>query len=303
MISVVFFGTSEFAAAILSAMLKSGLFEVKLAVTQPDRPAGRHMEINQPAVKLLAEKYSIPVVQPERLKELALPDDIYDINLVAEYGLLIPPNVIHKPRFGTLNFHPSLLPLYRGASPLQSALLNGEKETGVTLMLIDEKLDHGPIVAQKKLTIEADDTYPLLLKKAAETAAAIAEEFIPAFMDKKIIPAPQDDSRATFCSTLTRADGQADFHQPAAVLYNRFRGLTPWPGLWTLWNGRRLKFLKIRPINQNGNPGRTRFEKGRLFIGCAEGSIEILELQPEGKKPMTADEFIRGYKNFEGVQL
>lgn len=300
---MVFFGTSDFAASILSSMIESGLFEIKLVVTQPDRPMGRHFEINKPAVKLLAEKHHIKIEQPENLKNFTLPAEDYDINLVAEYGLLIPAALINKPRRGTLNFHPSLLPLYRGASPLQSVLINGETETGVTLMLIDEKLDHGPIVAQEKLSIEADDTCATLAKKAAGVAALMAREFIPAFVAQKITPVPQDDARATLCATLTRADGEANFNQPASALYNRYRGLTPWPGLFTVWNKRRLKLLKIRPSDLEGAPGVARAQGEKIFIGCSHGSVEILELQPEGKRAMTAEEFIRGYKNFNGAKL
>ncbi len=318
---IVFFGTQDFGAAILQALIDSKQYDIVAVVTRPDRPIGRKQEIEPSPVKVLVKKHDLKVMQPESLKSATAlgssptptppkrgftttyhlpPTDLF---IVCQYGLIIPKKILDLPKYGALNVHASLLPKYRGASPIQTALVNGEKETGVTIMLMDEKMDHGSILAQEKISIDIDDTTISLSKKMSVAAAELLSRTIPAWLAGKIKPKPQNDSEATFCKILTRDDGKIDFNKTADEIYNLYRGLTPWPGVWTLWEGKRLKLLKIKKANKQIPAGYVTVETNKIFIGTSRGSVEALELQLEGRKAMTAEAFIRGYKNINGINL
>jgi len=305
MITIVYFGTNEFSARVLDSLVATQGFKVLAVITQPARPAGRDQAPAQSPVKLMAEKLHLPILEPESLKNFSInslpPADIF---VVYAYGSIIPQNILNLPKHGALNIHPSLLPKYRGPTPVQTALINGENATGVSIILLDKAMDHGPIVAQIKQKIAPDDTANDLTKKLIEEAAPLLIKIIPDWIDKKITPTVQDDSQATFCKMFTRDDGKIDWTNSAAEIYNRYRALTPWPGIWTIWNGKRLKLLRIVPSPaRRGVGGEVGFEEGRLFITCADNSLEILQLQLEGKKPMSPKEFINGYLNFANAIL
>ncbi|MDD4476799.1 MAG: methionyl-tRNA formyltransferase [Patescibacteria group bacterium] len=296
---IIFFGTREFAAEILKTLIESGEHEIPAVFTAPDRPVGRKQEIQKSPVKILAEKNNIRIFQPENLKNISSPFIRHSLNVVCEYGLMIPKNILEEPEYKSINIHPSLLPKYRGASPIQTALINGETETGVSIMLMDEKMDHGPVLAQKAVKITNTDNYATLAEKLLKTAKFLLLDTIRDWVEGKIRPEPQNDSDATFCKIFTREDGQIDFNKTALETYNQWRGFHPWPGVWFVWNGRRIKLLKIAVAADKKNPpGEFSFEENKLFLGTKNGSLEILELQTEGKKPMNAKEFANGISAF-----
>ncbi len=308
-ISIIFFGTGDFATVILQGLINNPLVKVELVITQPDKPVGRKQELQLPPVKLLAQKHGLQIEQPEKLQRSLVGANLLgmtkkiDLNIVVDYGLLIPQNIIDIPKHGSINIHPSLLPLYRGPSPIQSVLINGESQTGVSIMLIDAKMDHGPILAQKTLNIEPDDTYTTLHAKAAKMASEMLLNTIPAYVDGKISPKPQDDKKATFCKILKREDGLVDFNKTAQEIYNQYRGLTPWPGIYIEVKNQRLKLLRIKPSEAKIENKIVVYKDEKIFIGCNSGCIEILELQMEGKKPMKAKDFINGYKQLNNFKL
>jgi methionyl-tRNA formyltransferase len=302
-INIIFFGTGNFAKTILQNLIVNTLVEIKMIITQPDKPIGRKQELQAPPIKILAEQYKLNISQPANLKTYDLDLKTYDLNIVVDYGLFIPQNIIDIPKFGSINIHPSLLPKYRGSSPIQSVLVNGESKTGVSIMLIDAEMDHGPILTQKELGIEPDDTYTTLSAKTAVMASKMLTDVLSKHIDGSIKPQFQDDNKATFCKILTREDGLIDFNKTALEIYNQYRGLTPWPGVYVETQNhksttlkQRLKLLKILPVDKNIAVKKIVYENNKIFIGCKNGSMEVLELQMEGKKPMEAKYFINGYK-------
>ncbi|MEK7644640.1 MAG: methionyl-tRNA formyltransferase [Patescibacteria group bacterium] len=314
-ISTVFFGTQEFASVILAGIINDPRFVVRLVITQPDRPVGRHHELKPSPVKILAQKINLPVDDPEGLRNYELRitrlrpiglrtgEANYELVIVAQYGLLIPKRILDLPSGGTINVHTSLLPKYRGASPIQSAIMNGENKTGITIMLMDAGMDTGPILAQEEVLIDPDDTYQTLEQKMAPRAVALLRETAPLFLSGTIKPVAQDNSLATVTKKLDRDSGRIDWNKPTNEIYNLYRGLFPWPGIWTLWNGKRIKILSARPTTTAAKPGAIVVANGCIFAGALDGSLQILQLQIEGKQEMSAAEFLNGYKNFVSAQL
>lgn len=292
---VSFFGTHDFAATILQGLIKSPDFEVSQVITPPDRPVGRAQELQKTPVKKLAEKYDLPILQPLSLKNFQFLNLNFKLSVVAEYGLLIPNHIIETPKYGTINVHASLLPKYRGASPIQSALINGETETGVTIMRVDRGLDTGPILSQKKIKIEPNDSYKTLDQKLAILGLAALLEALPKYITGELNPIKQNDAQATVTRRLTRADGKIDWRKSNQQIYNLYRGLTPWPGIWTTWNRQRLKLLRIKLAKKNIKTGLVEVHDNKIYIGCGGEAIEVEELQLEGRPAMTAKEFLNGY--------
>jgi len=301
-LKVVFFGTHQFGKKILESLVGDPIIEVALVITQPDKPVGRKRVMTASPVKQFAESKGIKVETPQSLKKYKLPEQ-FDIGITAQYGLLVPEHILNAPRHGVLNVHTSLLPKYRGASPIQSALMHGETNTGVTIMKMDKGLDTGDILMQKEVTIDPDETYPELDAKLADVATGILIGTIVGYVDGSIIPEPQDDADATHCWLLSRDDGKIDWNKSAQEIYNLYRGLTPWPGVWTLWNDLTLKLLKIQPNNAMLDPGQVQVEDKKLLIGTSNGSIEVLELQLAGSKPMHAQAFLNGNQSFSHATL
>jgi len=311
---LVFCGTPSFAVPTLKAVLRAG-HEVALAVSQPDRPAGRRMQVVVPPVKETAIAAGIPVVQPEKIKnntefrarlESIAPDAI----LVVAYGRIIPKWMLDLPRLGNLNLHGSLLPKCRGAAPIQWAIANGEPVTGVTTMRLDEGLDTGDILMQREMAIApdqtAEDVYPLL----AEMGAALMVETLDGLASNTITPQKQDDSLATHAPILTRDDGFIDFSHPAMTVCNRWRGFQPWPGAWTLLDGKKLTAHRLMPLEPSAlsvgpsDPGQVHVDRGRLFVRCGDRTwLELVEIQLEGKKRMPAADFLRGHPLKSGDRL
>lgn len=306
---IMFFGTADFAVPILEALIKNG-WPIKLVVTQPDQPAGRHQILQPPPVKILAEKLGLKVLQPLRLNSKFDPPAggrNSKLFIVCAYGQFLPPELLKIPRYGAINIHPSLLPKYRGPSPIQTAILNGDQETGVSLILLDEEMDHGPILTQKATPIGPNETYPELAARLAQLSAEVLMEVLPKWLQDQIEPKPQDHSQATFTKSLTREDGRIDWSRPAREIYNQWRALQPWPGVFTELRTAnyelRIKLIKINPslkktgeIKGSFSSPFIKLDKTGLGMVCGDGKIlAIDQLQPEGKKVMTAEEFINGY--------
>lgn len=304
MIKILYFGTSQPSAFLLETLATTQGFTVVGVVTQPDRPAGRNQQLLPVPVKLAAERLRLPVFQPENLKKFSLaslpPADIF---VVFAYGSLLPKIFLDLPPHGTINVHPSLLPKYRGPTPVQSALIQGEEEMGVTIILLDEQMDHGPILNQIVVPISPAATAETATNTLVVAAVPTVLQTIRDWMEKKITPLIQDEAKATYCPLLTRDDGRINWRASATEIYNLYRGLTPWPGVWTTWQGKRLKLLRLKSVNRSISPGTIVAEAGQIFIGAGNGSVNVLELQREGKKTAPATEFLRGYKNFANASL
>ncbi len=294
---IIFFGTSEFAVPVLESLVKDG-WPVSLVITQPDQPVGRKQILTPPPVKIAAKKLGLKILQPKRLiSDFSPPAGglISDLFVVCAYGQFIPTDLLALPKHGAINIHPSLLPKYRGPSPIQFSLLNGDQETGVSLILLDEEMDHGPILAQKKIAIGPDETCPELMSRLAKIGAGLLLKTLPKYLSGQIKPQPQNHRQATFTKILTREDGRIDWSRPARQIYNQWRASQPWPGTFTELRIKnqelRIKILKMRLSNQSALG-----DKKGLGMVCGDGKIlAIDQLQPEGKKTMTAEEFINGY--------
>ncbi|MBI2552621.1 methionyl-tRNA formyltransferase [Candidatus Uhrbacteria bacterium] len=306
---LVFFGTPEFAVPTLTALDDAG-FEIAAVVTQPDKPVGRGLRVETPPVKVKAEELGLTVLQPLSLGNAAtsLSDELRaDFGVVVAYGKIIPKDVLNVFPRGILNVHPSRLPKYRGPSPIQAAILNGDRETGVTIMLLDEGMDHGAILAQAKIAITPKATGNSLNETLAQTGAKLLVETLPKYLAGEIKPQEQDHAQATYTKILTREDGHIDWNKPAQYIERQVRAYDAWPGTWTLWERRRLKILRAVLRHNtigcaaNRAPGYVwKPEDRRLAVNCGAGSLILEQLQIEGKKPMSADEFLRGYPKFLG---
>jgi len=296
-ISTIFFGTHNFAAQILQSLIDNPQISVDLIITQPDKPVGRKKIMTPPPVKVLAEKYNLKIEQPTSLKNYKLETTSCQLGVCCQYGLLIPKNILDAPEHGIINVHTSLLPIYRGASPIQSALINGDTETGITIMKMDKGLDTGPIILQKSLKITPNDTFLELDKKLSQIAISALSEAIFPYITGEIKPKDQDNDQATFCHEFTREDGKIDWTKNPQEIYNQYRGLTPWPGVWSMLGDKRLKLLKIQPAKHKLDSKEIKIENDNIYIGCKNGSIEIKELQLAGSKPMTTKVFLTGFYN------
>jgi methionyl-tRNA formyltransferase len=307
---LVFCGTPLFAVPSLERLAAAG-FDLQLVVTQPDRPQGRGMELTASPVKQSALKLGLPILQPEKIKkneefQARLTRLRPDAIIVVGYGRIIPPWMLELPPYGNINVHASLLPKYRGAAPIQWAIANGEKISGVTTMLLNEGLDTGDILLQRKIEVRPEDTAVTFAPRLAELGADLIVETLRGLEEKQISPVPQDDSKATLAPILKKEDGVVDFRRSAVEIHNRLRGFQPWPGAYTQFRGKNLKFVSSRPEDASAklSPGEMRVGDEKLFVGCSGGSVlELLQVQPEGKKIMTAREFINGYHPAAGERL
>lgn len=312
-IRIVFMGTPQFSATILRSLLDHH-YQVVGVVTQPDKPIGRTQELQPSQTKQVALEHQLPILQPGKLDEEAysvLKSWKPDLIVVAAYGKILPRNVLSLPGFGCLNVHASLLPKWRGASPIHNVLLSGETETGITLMLMDEGVDTGDMIASERTDIGPDETRPELEVRLAAIGAELLPHTLAPFIEKKIIPKKQDLSEATLCQLIDREDGRIFWNEDSQDLYNRYRALTPWPGVFTFWkrNGlvQRLKLISLSHIKQSPQ---IRHVAGEVFeigesIGVQTGTGILLleEVQLEGKERVDIRTFVRGYRDFIGSIL
>lgn len=297
-INIVFFGTHDFAATILEGLLSNPNFVIETVFTQPDRKVGRKQIIEESPVKKLALLYNLKIEQPQTLKNFQLPALSSELAVVAQYGLIIPKQILESFSKGMINVHGSLLPKYRGASPIQDAIKHGEEITGNTIMIMDDQVDHGPILSQQGIAIDQTDTFTTLSQKMAIEGSQLLLNTIPQYLTGEIIPQAQDHAQATFTVLIDKNDGKIDFTKTATEIYNLYRAFTPWPGVWCVWKDKRLKLLKITKAEETIPAGEVIIKDKHIFIGCAQGSVEVLELQLEGKTAMTAEVFANGYQNF-----
>lgn len=309
-IRVVFMGTPEFAVPSLRALVDAG-FDVPAVVTQPDRRSGRGKELKPPPVKVAATELGIEVLQPAKIR-----DDFFieklrglsaDFFAVIAYGRILPKDILELPSKGCVNVHASLLPKYRGAAPINWAIANGERVTGVSTMLMDVGMDTGDVLLETRVEITAEDTAPELANRLSEAGALLLTETLEKLASGEIAPKPQDNSLATYAPILKKEDGRVDWSRSATEIHNRLRGLYPWPGAYTYLNGKMIKIHAGRaaenpgPVPLGGRPGTVVGVDGdAIRVLCGEGIFEITELQPENKKRMTAADFIPGYRVSEG---
>lgn len=294
-ISIAFFGTHEFGVKILESLAKDDRFSVDLVVTQPDKPVGRKQILTPPPVKVLADTLGIKTEQPENLKNFHLEKEVYDVAITAQYGLLIPSHLFEETKHGFVNVHTSLLPKYRGASPIQTALINGETETGVTIMIMDAGMDTGDILSQEKITINPDETYPELDTRLATIGSTLLLKTLPSYIKGKITPQKQDESQVSLCKKLSRDDGKIDWNKTTEEIYNLYRGTTPWPGIWTILDDQRVKLLEIKPAQFSLEPGLIHTAEDKIYVGTKNGSIEITKIQFEGKTTLNVHACLAGY--------
>jgi methionyl-tRNA formyltransferase len=304
---LVFCGTPQFAVPTLQKLVEG--FNVRLVVTQPDRPKGRGLGLVSSPVKQAAEKLGLPIFLPDKIKqneelrtklEAIHPEAI----IVVGYGRIIPSWMLHLPQHGNINLHASLLPKYRGAAPIQWAIANGETVTGVTTMRIDEGLDTGDILLQREMPIAPDGNAAALAPKLAAIGADLIVETLRGLQTGTIRPQKQDNGQATLAPVLKKEDGRIDFGRSAQEIYNRLRGFQPWPGSFTAFRGRGLNITAAKPASERVPQAELLVRNGQLFVGCANnGSIQLLELQPEGKKRMSANDFVHGYRPKTGESL
>ena len=309
---IIYMGTPDIAAEILTCLAESR-HEVVLAVTQPDKPVGRKQELKASAVKETALRFGIPVYQPARIRdpeavsELArvVRETSADIMVVAAFGQILPKEVLEMTRFGCVNVHASLLPAYRGAAPIQYAVIDGLEKTGITIMQMDEGLDTGDIIDVLEIGIDPDETGGSLFDKMSAAAGPFLLEVLGRIGEGTAVRTPQR-GESSYAAMLTRETGRVDWTGTVHRADCLIRGVTPWPGAYTLLSGKKLKILGARPAPEaagEAEPGTAYTERGRLFVRCADGWIEITRLQLEGKKAMDTEAFLRGAKLAEDLVL
>ncbi len=306
---MVFFGTPDFGAIVLSRLVAAG-YRPKLVVTQPDRPTGRSGKPQPPPVKQVALRHGLPVFQPQTLRSPEAVDVIRqaepDIIVLAAFGLIVPPEILRIPPFGCLNVHPSLLPRHRGATPLQTAIAQGDDETGVTIMLMDEGVDTGPILAQVPVKILPTDTAESLGARLADVGASLLIDTIPRWCRGEIVPLPQDESLATRTARLRKEDGLLDWTRPAVELERLVRAYTPWPSAYCYWEGRMVKILEAAVVEDGDRSqglGRVIRWAGYPAVVTGKGLLVLRKLQLEGRRPADGQEFLRGHLELIGARL
>lgn len=300
-VRILFMGTPDFAVASLEALLSEG-YNVVGVITQPDRPVGRKQVLTPPPVKTAALRHGIPVYQPEKIKERPALDEILaigaDLIVTAAFGQILPKELLDAPRYGCINVHASLLPKYRGGAPIHKCIINGEKESGVTIMYMVEALDAGDMLARTVVPIEERDTVGTLHDKLAQAGAKLLVETLPALLAGELKPEPQNHAEATFASNVKRSDERIEWAKSAEAVYNQVRGLNPWPVAYTTCEGKVWKIWWVEKESLTGSYGApgTVLEKREdgLLVACGEGTVRIVEFQPEGKKRMSMADYLRG---------
>lgn len=304
MLKIIFFGTPGFAVPSLNALVEHG-HEIKLVVTQPDKPEGRGLKVGRGKVAARGDEYKLRIRQPQKLLEIKnelLALDV-DCAVVAAYGKILPDWLLGIGRFGCINVHPSLLPRYRGPSPIETALMNGDKETGVSIMKLTSGMDEGPVYIQKRVKIKPEDDFKSLSDKLSRLSAEALIEVLQLIEKGGAKPTEQPRELATYCKKIEKSDLKIDWHNSARTIVSKIRAFSPKPAAFTVIDGKRIKVIKavccdIAPkvIGQVG------IAKDRLVVGALDGGVRIEQLQPEGKRIMTASEFVRGLRKAEKLK-
>jgi len=308
-------GTPEFAVPCLEQLILSQ-YQIVAVYTRRDKPVGRGRSVVSPPVKRVAENWKLSVVQPVSLKSgeevKRLAGFSPDVIIVAAYGQILPQPVLDIPGGGCINIHPSLLPKFRGASPVAAAILAGDDFAGVSIMLMDAGLDTGPVLARAQIPVSAQDTTGSLTAKLSQIGARLLQEVLPRWLRGELTPQPQNEAEATYSSVITKGEGEVDWHLSATEIWRRVRAFQPWPGCYTWWRGKRLEIIEAVPLPQDGNfevgqvvalPPTAERSKAAFGICTGDGILGVCQVQPEGKRAMAAAEFLRGQREFIGTVL
>jgi methionyl-tRNA formyltransferase len=310
-VRVIFMGTPEFSIAALEQLVINK-YEVAAVYTQPDRVAGRGLSQVQSPVKRVALAYNLTVRQPVKLRDTGVVEEIAglrpDVVVVAAYAQKLPKAVLDIPVFGCINIHPSLLPKHRGVSPVPAAILSGDSFTGVSIMLMDEGWDTGPVLSRAQVPIWVRDTTGSLMDKLSRIGAQLLLDVLPQLVRGKIVPRPQDEGGATYSGLIRKEDGEIDWHLPAVDIWRQVRAYQPWPGCYTRWRGRQLRVLEAVPLDEPATDrvgyvvalGRKDVAFG---VSTGDGILGVLKVQLEGKRAMPAAEFLRGQRDWAGMVL
>lgn len=298
---IVFMGSPDFALPTLRALTEH--YSVVGVVSQPDRPSGRGRQMTPPAVKRLALEAGLALIQPERLRQPEAMQQLQawapDLIVVAAFGQILRAPVLNLPPHGCLNVHASLLPRWRGAAPIQAALLHGDEQTGVTIMRMDAGVDTGPTLTKQTMPILPEDDAETLSQRLAVLGAKLLIDTLPAYLDGSLLPQAQDESLATYAPMLKKEDGRLDFTQPAEALVRRVRAFTPWPGAFTTWNGQPFRILRAHTLNEPvQQAGKALIVDGSPAFSTTSGVLVLDEVQPAGKKAMPGKVFLQGARNW-----
>ena len=305
---IVFMGAPQFAVPALERLI-SGEHTVVAIYTQPDKPAGRGRMPSFPPIKRVALEHGLEVRQVESFAEAdaaaSLAELSPDVIVVAAFGQILPPRVLAVPPFGCINLHPSLLPRHRGPTPIPSSILAGDEWTGASIILLDEGVDSGPILAQRRVLIAPQDTTDSLTDKLAQISSQLLEETLPRWLSRSLTPQPQPEEGATYTRLISKGNGNIDWQIPAIHIERMVRAYYPWPGCYTTWRGKMLKIVLATPITgERGDSGRVlTLPRGEVGVQCGEGILRLQGLQLEGKREMAADEFLRGQRDIVGSLL
>lgn len=313
---IVFMGTPSFGVPVLRRLVEEG-YDVVAVVTQPDRPSGRGRTMTQSPVKVIATQLGLPVLQPERVRKRDFIEQLRALQpaaiVVAAFGQILPRDLLEMAPLGAINVHGSLLPELRGAAPIAEAIARGHQSTGITIMLMDEGMDTGPILAQRRVDIRPDDTSESLGSRLAEVGADLLVEVLPRWARGEIKPRQQDNSAATYTKPLSKEDGHIDWRQAAEDIERRCRAYSPWPGCYAYWDGKMVKVLRVRILPEWSGPE----EPGTVVlttksgvdqtrwpaVATGRGALILEELQLEGRRVVTGPEFVRGSRGFIGARL
>jgi methionyl-tRNA formyltransferase len=300
MTTIVFMGSPDFSLPTLRAL--AGRYEVVGVVTQPDRASGRGRELKAPPVKLLAQELDIPFIQPEKLKQPEAIEQLRlwdpDLIVVAAFGQILRKDVLELPRFGCINVHASLLPRWRGAAPINAAILHGDEETGITIMKMDVGLDTGPMLRQKSIRLTREDTAGSVFESLARLGADLLLETLPDYLSGKIQPLPQPEEGATYAPMLKKEEGRLDFTQVAQELERRVRAFNPWPGAFMDFEGALLKVHRAHVETGEAEAGQRLVYRDQPAVGAGGGLLILDEVQPAGKKPMSGKSFLAGARSW-----
>lgn len=308
-ISLIFIGTGDIGIPLLRALTRDERFNIKLVITQADKPAGRKMELKASPIKLIAIDLGIPVFQPDDINSTESLETIRkthaDMIILMAYGQILKKELLEIPEYGCINAHASLLPKHRGASPIQQSLLHQDEETGISIMQMEAKMDSGPVFAQSEIPITDDDNAASLLIKLAEMTAQKTPDVLYEIVTDGLQAAPQDHSIATYCQKIHKNDGHIDWNESAEMIAATVRAFTGWPGTFAFWENRRIKILKAPFYTYEGTeiPG-TVFQQGNaVLVKCKRDALLLEVIQMEGKKSQTLGEFIKGYPDFINSKL
>ena len=305
---IIFFGTPEFAVPSLKWLIKND-YKIAACVTRPDKPKGRDLNIRFSPVKKLAKKNNLKILQPEKINDPTFIKTLKEINpalfVVVAYGKILPKKIIDLPMFGTLNVHASLLPKYRGASPIHYALLNGDKKTGVTIMKMDEHMDTGPILSQLEIDIDKEENLSSLHDKLAQEGAQLLTNTLPGYFSYDINLEKQDESEASYTKILKKEDGRINWSKSAQEIENKIRAFNPWPGTFSYYKNSLIKIKEGEATDQPSGkkPGYLFYKNDKIFVTTKTNLFEIKKIQLSGKKALGASDFINGQKEFNGIYL